>query len=95
MKTFGLVFFAVATLASAASAETPISATLSQPLAANQEYIINATAFDCSGASCVSVSKPVNASGLLACRALKRQVGVTLTAYGALDADKLAACNAD
>ena len=73
------------------------TATLTQPLAAKKELIVNGNMFRCDGSTCLLVSTPKDAGSLHTCRALQHQVG-TLAAYGTeadkFDATKLAQCNA-
>jgi hypothetical protein len=89
----------VMTLASGtALADDRNSATLAEPLAHKQEYILNGNVFRCELSLCRLVSDPVDPGSLLNCRALKRKVG-TLTSFVAggkpFEPEKLAKCNAD
>lgn len=86
----------ILTSAAALGDTSGYTATLAQPLAAKKTLIVNDNMFRCDGATCILVSRPVDASSVRSCRELQRQVG-TLTAYVAegkpFDADKLAKCN--
>jgi hypothetical protein len=97
VKNLALIV-AIMNLASAyAVADSRYSATLAQPVAAKQEFIVNGNMFRCDGSTCILVSIPVDVLSVYTCRALQRKVGA-LTAYGAdgmpFDAAKLARCNA-
>jgi hypothetical protein len=80
-----------------ALAESHFSATLAQPVAAKEEFVVNGNLFRCEGSACILVSTGVDALSVYTCRALQRKVGA-LVAYGAegsqFDAAKLARCNA-
>jgi len=84
-------------LAGAALADGPITATLAAPQAGHAKLIAAHLVWNCDGAACVTQFARDDAASVSACKDLAKQVG-RLTAYAgqgrSLDEGALAKCNA-
>lgn len=98
MQRTTLILVAMTVASGTAVADGRYGATLAQPLAHKQEYILNGNVFRCELSACTLASAPIDPGSLQNCRALKRKVG-TLTSFVTegkpFDPEKLAKCNAD
>ena len=94
-RTLLLLIPLIASTAAVAAGDR-YTATLAQPLEKKKEYIVEMNVWRCEAATCVLVSRPVDADSVSSCRHLMRQVGA-LVGYGnagkPFDDKKLAACN--
>jgi hypothetical protein len=79
--------------AGAALAETPVTATLNTAVSKPVELLANDTLWTCVEKNCVVKTKGADTDSWLECRRFVHQTG-KVTAYGSLDANKLAMCNA-
>jgi len=79
-------------MASAALADSPVSATLQSPLASAEEVTAGGGIFMCKATSCVIENDASELDAVEACRGLAREVGA-LTAFANLDSTALAKCN--
>jgi hypothetical protein len=95
---FSMLKLALATaiafsVAGAALAETQITATLNTAVSKPAEVLANDTLWTCVEKNCVVKTKGADTDSWLECRRLVAQTG-KVTAYGSLDENKIAMCNA-
>lgn len=83
--------------ATAAFADTLLTATLTQPVSKPSKVIASDTLWSCDGATCQTMVSDYRAQSVSLCRDLTKEVGA-VSAYGAggtqFPADQLAKCNA-
>lgn len=80
-------------VAGAALADTQITATLNTAVAKPVELLANDTLWTCVDKACVVKTKGSDTDSWLECRKFVAQAG-KVTAYGSLDENKIAMCNA-
>ncbi len=80
-------------LSGAAFAEANITAALNTGVAKPTEFLAGDTLWDCTDKACVVRTKGADTDSWLECRKFVRNVG-KVVAYGSLDENKLAMCNA-
>ncbi len=84
---------AFAAVAGSALADAPLTAVLAMPTDKPVNMVADGTAWVCAGPACAAKTMGPDAASWIGCKGLVRTLG-PVTAYGALDADKLAKCNA-
>lgn len=80
-------------VAGAALADTQITATLNTAVSKPAEILANDTLWTCVDKACVVKTKGADTDSWLECRHFVAQVG-KVSAYGSLDSNKIAMCNA-
>jgi hypothetical protein len=88
---------ALATLsAGAALAAEPVTAKLAAPVAEKVKFIAGGAMFNCEGDTCVATAATSQTFATATCKTIADKVGVVAAFEGrrALDADRLADCNA-
>lgn len=98
LQTLAAACAALSTLAisSAAFAADPVVAKLNSPVVEKTKLIAGGSMFTCEGDTCIAVVPTSQTMNLATCKAVAAKVG-PLASYGArnaLEADRLAACNA-
>jgi hypothetical protein len=86
-------FVAMSALSGSAFAAVPLTAVLVAPTDKPTTIVAEGTAWLCAGPACAAKTFGPDAASWLGCKALVRSTG-EVSAYGALDAEKLAKCNA-
>ncbi len=92
LKITVLAAMAFAAVAGTAVAAAPLTAVLTTPVASPTNFVAEGTAWVCAGPACAAKTMGPDSASWLGCKALVRSMG-PVSAYGALDADKLAKCN--
>ena len=89
---------ATLSLATAALADGPTTATLQQPIAKKTQFIVNGAIWDCAGATCVADNVSEYMFGVNECRDVAKHAGVAVaefkTTAKTLQPDSLERCNA-
>ena len=80
-------------IAGAALADGNITATLNTPVAKPTEVIAGDTLWSCADKACIVKTPGPDSASWMECRKLVAQLG-KVTAYGALEDNKIAMCNA-
>lgn len=93
MLKFALATAIAFSVAGAALAETPITATLNTAVSKPTEVLANDTLWTCIEKACVVKTKGADTDSWLECRRFVAQEG-KVAAYGSLDDAKIAMCNA-
>ena len=93
MLKFALAVAMTLGLAGAAFADAAITATLNSAVAKPTEFLAGDTLWQCADKACAVRTKGADTDSWLECRKFARNVG-KVTAYGSLDENKLAMCNA-
>lgn len=98
LRSLAAACAAITTLAIAGSAlaEAPITAKLTQPVAAKTKVVAGGAVFVCEGDSCLAQSTSSQTFASATCKTLAKTVGPIASFAGAksLDDNRLAACNA-